>query len=466
MAYTTIDDPSEYFNIVLYTGNQSTNAITNSANAGDFQPDWVWLKARNSATHHRLYDSSRGVLKGLLSSASNAEATTANSLTSFDSNGFTLGSDDNSNQTSKNFVGWQWEAGGTAPTKTYKVVVVDDSGNKYRFRNSADSATFAQSAVTLDLQEGGTYVFDWSDSSAQGHPIRFSTTSDGTHGGGSEYTTGVVKDDSAYKTTITVSASAPTLYYYCSNHSGMGGQVNTNTEHGQTNFDGANLSVVQSNTTAGLSIIKYVGNFSTLTIGHGLSQAPEALIIKNRDTGSTSWVIYHEGLDFPTKDLIYFNSNASNDHDPTFLNTAPTNSIITMGAYSFNNKSGDDHICYAFHSIKGYSNFGSYEANNSTDGRFLNLGFKPALLILKSIDQSGNWFIFDNKRDTDNPVSQILYPDSTASEGSASVLDFVSNGVKIRNSGSGGINYSGTYIYFAFAEHPFVSSKGVPVTAR
>ena len=110
MAYTTIDDPSEYFNTVLYTGNQSTNAITNSANAGDFQPDWVWLKSRTSATHHRLYDSSRGVLQNLLSSATNAESTLANSLTSFDSNGFTLGSDDNSNQTSKNFVGWQWKA--------------------------------------------------------------------------------------------------------------------------------------------------------------------------------------------------------------------------------------------------------------------------------------------------------------------------------------------------------------------
>ena len=112
MAYTTIDDPSEYFTTTLYTGNAGTNAITNSANAGDFQPDWVWLKSRNSATHHRLYDSSRGVLKNLLSSATNAEATTANSLTSFDSNGFTLGSDDNSNQNSKTFVGWQWKANG------------------------------------------------------------------------------------------------------------------------------------------------------------------------------------------------------------------------------------------------------------------------------------------------------------------------------------------------------------------
>ena len=112
MAYTTIDDGSAYFTTTLYTGNESTNAITNSANAGDFQPDWVWLKSRNSATHHRLYDSSRGALKNILSSAANTEATTANSLTSFDSNGFTLGSDDNSNQNTKTFVAWQWKANG------------------------------------------------------------------------------------------------------------------------------------------------------------------------------------------------------------------------------------------------------------------------------------------------------------------------------------------------------------------
>ena len=106
MAYTTVDDGSAHFTTTLYTGNASTNAITNSANAGDFQPDWVWLKSRNSGTHHRLYDSSRGALKNILSSAANTEATTANSLTSFDSNGFTLGSDDNSNQNTKTFVAW------------------------------------------------------------------------------------------------------------------------------------------------------------------------------------------------------------------------------------------------------------------------------------------------------------------------------------------------------------------------
>ena len=78
---------------------------------------------------------------------------------------------------------------------------------------------------TLSLSEGSIYLFDWS--AATSHPFRFSTTSDGTHNSGSEYTTGVVKDDSAYTTQITVAGGAPTLYYYCSNHSGMGGQANT-----------------------------------------------------------------------------------------------------------------------------------------------------------------------------------------------------------------------------------------------
>jgi len=101
---------------------------------------------------------------------------------------------------------------------TFTVTVANPgSGNRYYI----DSVLQA----TLTLSEGQTYVFNWS--AATSHPLRFSTTSDGTHGGGSEYTTGVVKDDSAYTTTITVAASAPTLYYYCQNHPNMGGQLNT-----------------------------------------------------------------------------------------------------------------------------------------------------------------------------------------------------------------------------------------------
>ena len=184
-----------------------------------------------------------------------------------------------------NYVGWNWNAG-DSDSKTYTVKVVSDSGNKYRFDD------FGTSAVTLDLAEGGTYIFDQSDSSNSGHPLRFSTTSNGTHGGGSEYTTGVTTSgtpgSSGAYTQIVVAASAPTLYYYCTQHSGMGGQANTNSTLGSSNFDGAIQSVVKANPTAGFSIVSYVGNGQNntdVTIGHGLGVTPAMVIVKKRSSG-------------------------------------------------------------------------------------------------------------------------------------------------------------------------------------
>ena len=136
----------------------------------------------------------------------------------------------------------------SAPSKTYAVTVVSDSGNKYRFDG------FGTSAVTLDLQEGGTYTFDQSHSSNSGHPFRF-----GTSANGSDYTTGVTTSgtpgNSGAYTRITVAAGAPTLYYACSAHSGMGGQANTNSTSGSSNFSGTIQSNNSANVDAGFSIV-------------------------------------------------------------------------------------------------------------------------------------------------------------------------------------------------------------------
>ena len=351
MAYTTIDDPSAHFQIKLYTGTGSSLALTNDGNS-DLQPDWVWAKRRDGTYSHAWFDSSRGSTKRIISNLANTEDTNAQYITSFDSDGFTAGTDANINQSSLTYVAWQWKANG-------------------------------------------------------------GTTS--------------------------------------------------------SNSDGGITTTVQANTTAGFSIITYEGTFSSTSIGHGLNSAPEWLIFKNRES-TDPWALWHVGLNFPTDDLIYFNTNGANQHDPSFLNTAPSSSVITLGAYENTNQDNNDLVCYAFHSVKGYSKFGKYIGNGNADGAFVYTGFKPAWVMVKRTNSTGYWVMFDNTRQTENENNSWLLANDTSDEGTNSTgMDFVSNGFKLRNSSTASVhnNISGsTYIYMAFAEHPFVSSKGVPVTAR
>ena len=474
MAYTTIDDPSAFFQTKLYTGTGSTLSLTNDGNS-NLQPDWVWIKNRSGSNWHVLQDSSRGSGQSLFSNDTYQETNDSSTRNiQFDSNGITLSGSTSSfndiNGSSNNLVAWQWKAGGSTPTKTYKVVVVSDSGNKYRFRNSGDTATFAQSAVTLDLQEGGTYVFDWSDSSAQAHPIRFSLTSNGTHGGGSEYTTGVVKDDSAYKTTITVPSGVSTLYYYCQYHSGMGGQVNTNSTHGQTNFDGSTLSVSQPNTTAGFSIVTYTGTGSEGTIAHGLGATPKMIIWKRRDS-SANWSVQgtQSAINTDRVEIVLNSTSAVSSADSRIGRQSQWNStVFEVNTYTDQNADGGTYLAYCFAEIKGYSKFGSYTGNGNADGTFVYTGFKPAWIMAKKTSATGAWHIWDNKRDTTNPNSGRLLANTSDAEAllAGVNIDHLSNGFKYRTS-DGALNGSGaSYIYMAFAEHPFVSSDGVPVTAR
>jgi hypothetical protein len=448
----------DYFNTLIYDGNDDA---TRTFDVG-FVSDWSWFKARNaSGIGHQLYDSSRGVQKYLATNTLTGDSDNTEGVTSFNSSGLlAIGNSNFLNKSGRTHVLWNWKAGGATPTKTYKVVVVSDSGNKYRFRNSADSATFAQSAVALNLQEGGTYTFDWSDSTATSHPFRFSTTSDGTHGGGSEYTTGVVKDDTAKTITITVASSAPTLYYYCSAHSGMGGQVNTNTTHGQTNFDGSILSVSQANTTSGFSIALYTGTGANATVGHGVqvngvATAPRMIIMKNRDS-SQNWVVYHEEIGNDREILFNTTGVQTNSNSVYFQSTSPTSTVFSLGSDNYANASTDDYVAYCFAEVEGYSRFGSFAGNTSTDGTFVALNFSPAMVIVKRATGSStyDWFIHDNKRGAFNVNDERLAPNASDQEStSITSMDFLSNGFKIKTANT---SYNeGSVIYMAFAEAPF-----------
>nr|BAR39666.1 hypothetical protein [uncultured Mediterranean phage uvMED] len=354
MAYTTINKSTDYFNTKLYTGNGSTNAI---ASVG-FEPSWTWIKNRGDTHAHVLVDAVRGVTKELRSSGTNAEITTSNSFTSFDSDGFTLGADstDSYNKNSNNYVSWNWKGNGA----------------------------------------------------------------------------------------------------------------------GSSNTDGDITSTVSANTTSGFSIVKYTGNGSASNIGHGLGTALKTIIIK-KTSGTADWLMGHNSLHatLPWKYGINLNNTgAVHESGSYFADTAPTNSVFRVEANDEVNTSGQTYIAYCFAEKKGFSKFSSFVGNGSADGPFLFCGFKPAFIILKNInDGAKNWEMLDNKRPSSgqNPADDILFPDTSDAESASQtdrLVDFVSNGVKIRGNSAQMNGNGNTHIFMAFAEAPLVGSNNVPANAR
>ena len=354
MAYTTIDDGSEYFQAQTYTGNASDGlAITNSGNS-NLQPDWLWIKKRSGSGKHVLVDSTRGVNKQLFSDDTDAEQTSTKFVASLDSDGFTLndsssGSGDTNTTSGGTYVGWQWKANG-------------------------------------------------------------GTTS--------------------------------------------------------TNNDGSTASTVQANTTAGFSIVTFSRSAGgTITVGHGLGKKPDWIIVKSRQT-TNNWVVTHKSLGTEMQDyyMILNGTDASSNSNDIF-GGEPTTSVFST---TNNVASNDNQVAYCFTSIKGYSKFGSYTGNGSTGGAFVYTGFKPTWLMIKRTNDTGDWNIIDTTRDTINVgTNSYLYAHVSDAEQTGSAgFDILSNGFKNRNTHSRANASGSNYVYFAFAEHPFVSSKGVPVTAR
>jgi len=219
-----------------------------------------------------------------------------------------------------------------------------------------------------------------------------------------------------------------------------------------------------ANTDSGFSIVSYTGdstgtNGTASTVFHGLSQAPEMIMFKPLDTYDGA--VYHSGLTSASYRLILFSAsgNAAEASDNGFFNgTAPTSSVFSIGSRKHTNSNGGM-IAYCFHSVEGFSKFGSYTGNGSTDGPFVYCGFRPSFVLIKRTDSTGAWIIKDSARDTDNVVTQTLQPNTSNAESDDNHLDFLSNGFKCRLAQANTNASGGTYIYACFSENPFKYSN-------
>tara|TARA_R100001230_G_C5647489_1_gene152922 strand:+ start:40 stop:1077 length:1038 start_codon:yes stop_codon:yes gene_type:complete len=236
---------------------------------------------------------------------------------------------------------------------------------------------------------------------------------------------------------------------------------------GSSNSDGTITATVSANTTAGFSIVKYTGNATNSTVGHGLGVTPQVVIVKNLDSSGASaehWRVQHHKV--AASKVLYLNRTVAEDSNGDFQSTYPTSSTFSISSADGCNKNGEENIAYCFAEKKGYSKFGYYNGNGDADGTFVYTGFKPAFVMNKKTDGTMDWHIWDNKRNSYNVINKLVYPNLSNAEDTLTSLDFVSNGFKIKANNSF-LNASGSpYIYMAFAENPIVGSNNIPATAK
>ena len=341
---STIEDGSDYFTPVLYSGNSSTQSITGVG----FQPDLVWTKDRNSYVHVTAVDAVRGAPLDLFTSAQNGDSNDHNGLTAFTADGFNLGSSTNHNVTGHSYVAWNWLAGNSTSTNT-------------------------------------------------------------------------------------------------------SGSVN---------------STVSVNTTAGFSIVGFTSPSSgSFTMGHGLGASPDLIIMKRR-ASSSNWGIFHSAVCTSEDNYFIFNSNALISYTDFWGAALPTSTVFgaNVGASAIANEAM---IAWCWRAVEGYSAFGKYTGNGSTDGTFVYTGFRPAYILVKSSSGASNniqWNVYDTTRGTFNPIDEytlVSTPDVESNSASTYYkADILSNGFKLRASGVYGVNQNNcVYAYAAFAENPFKNAN-------
>jgi len=253
------------------------------------------------------------------------------------------------------------------------------------------------------------------------------------------------------------------------NYVGWGWKAGTSfTNDASSTSIGSIDSAGSVSTDAGFSIVSYTGTGANATIAHGLGAKPQVIFTKSRDTAQ-NWLVQHKysiGSDGWTDSLVLNLTNTADDDASYWNDTEPTSTVFSVGSSALSNKSSDSLIAYLFAEKQGYSKFGSYKGNGNANGTFVYTGFKPAWVMTKISSATGQWGIADNKRGV-APSGEFLFADSSGATNDApNNFDFTAQGFKPR-ADYAAMNTSGaTYIFMAFAEQPFVTSTGVPATAR
>jgi hypothetical protein len=225
-----------------------------------------------------------------------------------------------------------------------------------------------------------------------------------------------------------------------------------------SNTNGSITSTVSVGATQGFSVVTYTGNGTAgATVGHGLGVAPSMMIVKSRTQGTTgytgAWYVYHTTTG--ASNALLLNTTDASTVTGAWNSTAPTSSVFSLGTISQVNRNTDSYVAYLFSQVAGYSKFGSYTGNGSTDGPFVFCGFRPRFILWKRTDAIADWGVIDTTRDTYNTTGYDLTPNASAAEGTGYTVDFLSNGFKIRLTATRINASAGTYIFAAFAENPY-----------
>jgi len=224
-----------------------------------------------------------------------------------------------------------------------------------------------------------------------------------------------------------------------------------------TNTSGSITSTVDVNVSAGFSIVKYVGTGANATVGHGLGVAPQFYVVKSRTTSGRSWNIYATALGSPNY-YVQYDSTSGYQVDSTKWNgTAPTSTVFSLGTQVGTNASGENFIAYCWAPVAGFSQFGSYTGNGSSDGPFIYMGFRPSYILIKAIGSPGGWKIYNTSGLTYNPINTSIEANDSSGEATSTSfnMDFLSNGLKLRTTYADFNTNGNTYLYMAFAENPF-----------